>query len=90
MDKQKPTVMKAYILRVKSGPQAGWYVGGRFGGGLVTNPEVQKNPPMNIPNSKYGLWAQEAAATRFFEHAMPDAVEELTKLGYEIDVIQVQ
>ena len=56
-------VMKAYTIKIKSGEHAGRYVGGRFGGGLVTNPEVQENPPVNVPGStKYGLWAQEKAA----------------------------
>jgi hypothetical protein len=91
MSAEKSPVMKAYSIKIKSGEYAGRYVGGRFGGGLVTNPEVQNNPPVNVPGStKYGLWAQEKAAMRFFETGLPGAVEELTKLGYEIDVLKVQ
>jgi hypothetical protein len=81
-------IAKLFIIRIKSGPHAGRYAGMGFGGGLVTNPEVQNNPPVNVPG--YGLWAQEAAATRFFEHAVHGAAANLTELGYEVDMIQVQ
>src|SRR5467141_1780887 len=50
-----------------AGPYSGRYVGMKFGGGLVTNPEVLKNPPLNLPDMAYGAWVQERAATRFFE-----------------------
>lgn len=91
MSASEQPIAKAYIIRIKSGDHAGRYVGGRFGGGLVTNPEVRNNPPVNVPGStKYGLWAQEAASMRFFETGLPPALEELTKLGYELDVVKVQ
>jgi len=41
-------VVKAFTIRIVSGPYAGRYVGMKFGGGLVTNPEVLKNPPLNL------------------------------------------
>ncbi len=82
---------KLFIIKIKSGSHAGRYVGGHFGGGLVTNPEVQRNPPVNVPGSdKYGLWAQDRAATKFFEHAMHDAAAELTQLGLNVEITQVQ
>jgi hypothetical protein len=91
MSAKETSVMKAFTIKIKSGPMAGRWIGGRFGGGLVTNPKVQVNPPVNVPGStKYGLWAQEAAAMRFFETGLPAALEELTKLGYELDVLKVQ
>src|SRR5882762_2298479 len=39
-----------------AGPYAGRYVGMKFGGDLVTNPEVLKNPPLNLPDMAYGAW----------------------------------
>jgi hypothetical protein len=83
-------IARLFIIRITSGPHAGRYVGGSFGGGLVTNPEVQNNPPVNVPGSKYGLWAQKATATRFIEAAVHDAAAALTALGYEVEMIQVQ
>ncbi|HWZ96868.1 MAG TPA: hypothetical protein VN025_03835 [Candidatus Dormibacteraeota bacterium] len=91
MATEKQSVMKAYTIKIKSGQYAGRYVGGRFGGGLVTNPVVQNNPPVNIPGStKYGLWTQEKAAMSFFETGLSSALEELTKLGFELDVLKIQ
>ena len=82
--------MRAFILRITTGAHAGRYVGVRFGGGLVTNPDLQKTPPVNIPGTNFGPWAQDQAATRFFEPAITEAAAELTKLGYEVQIIQVQ
>ncbi len=83
-------VAKLFKIRIKSGQHAGRYVGLRLGGGLVTNPEVQKNPPVNVEGTRYGLWAQDGGATQFFE-GNPEAVQaELNKLGYETELIQVQ
>jgi hypothetical protein len=39
--------MKMFKLKIKSGEQAGRCVGMRFGGGLVTYPDVQMNPPVS-------------------------------------------
>ena len=62
----------------------------QFGGGLVTNPEVQKNPPVNVPGANYGLWAQERATTRFFEANAEPVLRELNRLGYKTQLIKVQ
>ena len=83
-------VMKMFKIRIKSGEHAGRYVGTRFGGGLVTNPDVQMNPPVNVPDTKYGLWVQERGGTNFFEQAVPAILAELEKLGYETELIQTQ
>jgi hypothetical protein len=84
-------IAKLFIIRIKSGQHAGRYVGGHFGGGLVTNPEVLNNLPVNVPCSdKYGLWAQEQAAIRFLEVAIYNAAAELTALGYDVSIVQVQ
>jgi hypothetical protein len=86
---EKP-IVKAFTVRITSGEYAGRYVGMRFGGGLVTNPEVQKNPPVNPPGVDYGLWAQEKAATRFFEKNAEPVLVSLNKLGYKAELIKVQ
>jgi hypothetical protein len=83
-------IMKAFTIRITSGEYAGRYVGVQFGGGLVTNPEVQKNPPVNLPDAKCGLWAQERAATRFFERNAEPVLAALNKLGYKAELIKVQ
>jgi hypothetical protein len=84
-------IARLFIIRIKSGPHAGRYVGGHFGGGQVSNPEVLKNLPVNVPGSdKYDLCVQEAPAIHFNENAVYDAAAELTELGYEVEMIQVQ
>ncbi len=84
-------IARLFIIRIKSGPHAGRYVGGHFGGGYVSNPEVLNNPPVNVPGSnKYGLWAQEAPAMRFIEDAVHDGAAALVELGYDVEMIQVQ
>ena len=83
-------VVKAFIVRIASGEYAGRYVGMRFGGGLVTNPEVQQNPPINLPGTAFGLWAQERAATRYFEKNAEPVIATLNKLGHKVELIKVQ
>jgi hypothetical protein len=82
--------MKMLKIRIKSGVYSGRYVGMRFGGGLVTDPDVQMNSPVNVPEAKYGLWAQESGGTNFSEHAVPETNAELQSLGYETELIQTQ
>ncbi len=79
--------MKQYRIRIASGEHKGRYVGMSFGGGLVTNPEVQKNPPVNVPG--YGLWAQERGATQLFEGKTADVQAALKKLGYETELLEI-
>ena len=75
--------MKMFKLKIKSGAHAGRCVGMRFGGGLVTNPDVQMNPPVNVPGTKYGLCAQEGDGTSFFDGAVGTTVAELQQPGHE-------
>jgi hypothetical protein len=65
---------KHYRIRITSGAEAGRYVGMSFGGGYVSNPEVLKSPPVNVPGSGYGLWAQQRGATVFIN---ADAADEI-------------
>ena len=76
-------------IRITSGEHAGRYVGQQFIGGLVTNPEVQKNPPVNLLGAKYGLWAQERRATKFLEGNTPKVQAELKALGIESELVEV-
>ena len=75
-------------IRITSGAYKDRFVGMRFGGGLVTNPEVQKNPPVNVEG--YGLWAQENAATEFFEGNTDKVVAELKAQGIEAELVEVK
>ena len=83
-------VVKAFTIKIISVEYAGRYVGMQFGGGLVTNPEVQKNPPVTVPGANHGLWAQERATTRFFEANDEPVLRELNRLGYKTQWIKVQ
>jgi len=74
---------KHYRIRITSGAEAGRYVGMSFGGGYVSNPEVLKNPPVNVPGSGYGLWAQQRGATVFINADAADSAQKVLKaLGY--------
>jgi hypothetical protein len=75
--------MKRYRIKITSGDAKGRYIGMRFGGGLVTNPEVQKNPPVNMTGTTYGLWAQRSGATEFFEGPVLSVQAELKRLGFD-------
>ncbi|HTU33227.1 MAG TPA: hypothetical protein VMF66_05440 [Candidatus Acidoferrum sp.] len=79
-----------YKVRIKSGSEAGRWVGAGFGGGLVTNPEVQLHPPVNVPGIA-GLWAQERAAAIYFNtSAAGDVQAKLKALGYETELVEVK
>ncbi len=80
--------IKRYRIQIASGVEKGRYVGLRFGGGYVSNPEVQKNPPTNVPG--YGLWAQEGGATEFFEGNTARVQAELKALGYDTELVKVE
>jgi len=71
------------------GRMRGRYVGMRFGGGLVTNPEVQKNPPVNMDGTKFGLWAQERGGTEFFEQGLAEPEAALRAAGIPYEKIEV-
>ena len=79
--------IKRYRIRIASGVAKGRYVGSRVGG-YVSNPDVLKNPPTNVPG--YGLWAQEDAATEFFEPSTAKVQAELEGLGYDTELVQVE
>ena len=79
--------MKRFRIRITSGGERGRYVGPRFGG-YGSNPEVQKNPPVNVPG--YGLWEQEAVATEFFDGNASYVQAEMRALGYDTELVEVE
>jgi hypothetical protein len=76
-------------IRMTSGDYKGRYIGLPVGSGLATNP-VQKNPPVNVPGTRYGLVVQEQAATEFFEGNVGAVQTDLTALGYESELVVVK
>ncbi len=80
--------IRRYRIRITAGDQKGRYIGPPFAGGLVTNPEVRENPPVNIPG--YGLHVQERAATQYFEGKTAKVEAELKALGYSTELIEVK
>src|SRR6266404_4385930 len=52
-------IVKAFKIRIISGPYVGRYVGMHFGVGMVSIREVLKNPPVNLPGMDYAAWVQE-------------------------------
>ena len=81
--------MKRFRIKIISGQYANRYVGLPFSGSLVTNPEMQKNPPVNVPSTKYGLYVQEEGATQFFEQGANEAFAKLRALGYQLEMVEV-
>jgi len=78
--------MKRFRIRITSGAERGRYVGPHFGG-YGSNPEVQKNPPVNVPG--YGLWEQENVATEFFEGNTSYVQAKLRALGFKTELVGV-
>jgi hypothetical protein len=82
--------MKRFRIKLTSGDHAGRYVGQSLGGGLVANPEIQKDPPLDIHGTNYGSHAQEEGAIQFFEHGAHEAFVKLRALGHELVLIEVK
>jgi hypothetical protein len=79
-----------FKIRITSGEAKGRYIGAQFDGSSVSDPDVQNNPPMNVPGTEYGLHAQEKAATEFFEGGGQSVQAELQLLGYESELVAVK
>ena len=84
--------MKAFKIKIRiiSGPYAGRYVGMRFGGGMVSNREVLKNPPVSLPGMDYAAWVQERTATQFLEKNAGPVLAALNQLGCKSELLKVQ
>jgi hypothetical protein len=77
-------------IRLTSGDYKGRYIGLPVGSGWDTNPVVQKNPPVNVPGTRYGVYAQEKAATKFSEENVSAVQSDLKALGYESELVEVR
>jgi hypothetical protein len=82
--------MKRFRIKLTSGEHVGRYVGQSLGGGLVANPEMQSNPPLDIHGTNYGSYAREQGAIQFFEHGAHEASVKLRALGHELELIEVK
>jgi hypothetical protein len=82
--------MKRFRIKLTSGEHAGRYVGQSLGGGLVANPEMQSDPPLDIHGTNYGSYTQEQGAIQFFEHGAHEAFVKLRALGHELELIKVK
>ena len=82
--------MNRFRIKFTSGEHVGRYVGQSLGGGLVANPEVQSDPPLDIHGTNYGSYAQEQGAIQFFEHGAHEAFVKLRALGHELELIEVK
>jgi hypothetical protein len=82
--------MKRFRVKVTSGEHAERYVGQSLGSGLVANPEMQSDPPLDIHGTNYGSYAHEQGAIQFFEHGAHEAFVKLRALGHELEMIEVK
>jgi hypothetical protein len=65
-------------------------IGLPVGSGWGTNPVVQSNPTVNVPGTRYGLVAQERAATEFSAGNVGAVQTDLESLGYELELVEVK
>ena len=77
-------------IRITSGDYKGRYIGLPVGSGWGTNPVVQNNPPVNVPGTRYGVYAQEKAATKFSDENVEAVQSDLKALGYESELVEVK
>jgi hypothetical protein len=76
-------------IRITSGDYKGRYVGLPVGTGGGTN-LAKKNTPVNVPGTRYGLYAQEKAATKFSEENVRGVQTDLKARGYESKLVEVK
>ena len=82
--------MKRFRIKLTSGEHAERYVGQSLGSGLVANPGMQSDPPLDIRGTNYGSYAQEQGAIQFFEHGAHEAFVKLRALGHELELLEVK
>jgi hypothetical protein len=73
-------------IRITSGEHKGRYIGLPLASGWGT----EKNPPVNLPGTRYGLYAEEQAATKFSERDVGMVQSDLKALGYESELVEVK
>ena len=76
-------------IRITSGDYKGRYIGLPVGHGGGTN-LAKKNTPVNMPGTRYGLYAQEKAATKFSEENVRGVQSDLEALGYKSRLVEVK
>jgi len=77
---------KLFHVLITSGPHAYRYVGIAHNGGPLRNPDLQETPPVNLPDTSYGLWLQKGGAIEFSEDEVGSVELQLKELGYETEV----
>jgi hypothetical protein len=76
-------------IRITSGDYKGRYIGLPVGNSGGTN-LAKKNTPVNVPGARYGLYAQEKAATKFSEANVRGVQSDLEALGYKWKLVEVK
>ena len=59
-----------------------------MGSGWDANPVAQSNPPVNVPGTRYGVYAQDKATTKFSEKNVSAVQSDLKALGYESELVE--
>jgi hypothetical protein len=59
------------------------------GSGWDANPVAQSNPPVNVPGTRYGVYAQDKATTKFSEKNVSAVQSDLKALGYESELVEL-
>jgi hypothetical protein len=75
-------------IRITSGDYKGRYIGLPVGSGWGTNPVVQKNPPVNVAGTRYGVYSQEQTATEFSEGNVGAVQSDLARFIRERSLVQ--
>ena len=75
-------------IRITSGDYKGRYIGLPVGSGGTNL--AKKNTPVNVPGARYGLYAQEKAATKFSEENVRGVQSDLEALGYTSKLVEVK
>ena len=76
-------------IRITSGDYKGRFIGLPVGNGGGIN-LTKKNTPVNVPGTRYGLYAQEKAATKFSEENVRGVQSDLEALGYKSKLVAVK
>jgi hypothetical protein len=76
-------------IRITSGDYKGRYIGLPVGSG-GTSPVVKKNTPVSVPGTRYGLYAEKKAATKFSDENVRAVQSDLEALGYKSKLVAVK
>jgi hypothetical protein len=73
-------------IRLTSGRYKGRYIGLP----VPNDSDTKKKSPVNLPGTRYGLYEQEQAATKFSEENVGAVQSDLKALGYESELVEVK